>query len=60
MVKEAGHFEAYNHWVLIKGDEDAFLKWKSTHEDEWENFAKWFSKNKLKVDVENRFYRGQY
>lgn len=59
-VKEAGHFEAYNHWVLIKGDEDAFLKWKSTHEDEWENFAKWFGKNKLNVDAENRFYRGQY
>lgn len=27
LVKEAGHFEAYNHWILMKGDEEAFGEW---------------------------------
>lgn len=25
-VKDAGHIEAYNHWILMKGDEEAFQK----------------------------------
>ncbi len=59
-VKEAGHLEAYNHWLLMKGDEDNFIKWQSNNKEKWDNFIKWFSENKLKVDLSNSFYKGKY
>ncbi len=59
-LKEAGHIEAYNHWILMKGDEDGFGKWQSQNKEKWNSFAKWFSENKLKIDDTNKFYSGQY
>jgi tetratricopeptide (TPR) repeat protein len=59
-VKDAGHIEAYNHWILMKGDEEGFDKWQSANKDKWDNFVKWFNDNGLKVDNSNKFYSGQY
>lgn len=59
-VKDAGHIEAYNHWILMKGDEDGFDKWHTANKDKWDNFVKWFNDNGLKVDNTNKFYSGQY
>lgn len=57
---DEGYLEAYNHWVLMKGDEDAFDKWYNLNEKKWEAFVTWFTKNGLKVDNSNKFYSGQY
>jgi len=59
-VKEAGHLEAYNHWILMKGDEAGFDNWLSTNKVKWESFRKWFGANGLKLDNSNKFFRGQY
>jgi len=59
-VKDAGHIEAYNHWILMKGDEDGFNKWQTANKNKWDSFVKWFNDNGLKVDNTNRFYSGQY
>lgn len=59
-VKDAGHIEAYNHWILMKGDEDGFEKWHSENKEKWENFVKWFTDNGLKIDEKNKFFREQY
>jgi hypothetical protein len=59
-VKEAGHIEAYNHWILMKGDEDGFEAWHSENEEKWDNFVKWFTDNGLKIDEKNKFFREQY
>ncbi len=59
-VRDAGHFEAYNHWILMKGDEDNFEKWHSENEKKWEAFIEWFTNNGLKLDNEHKFYSGQY
>lgn len=59
-IKEAGHFEAYNHWILMKGDEEGFKKWKESNVEKWDNFISWFAENKLKIDNENYFHRNQY
>lgn len=56
-VGEAGHLEAYNHWILMKGDEDGFEKWLSANEDKWEHFIKWFGENGLKLSEANKFVR---
>lgn len=59
-IKEAGHIEAYNHWILMKGDEDGFDKWQADNKEKWDNFVKWFTDNRLKIDDTNKFYSGQY
>ena len=59
-VKDAGHIEAYNHWILMKGDEDGFDKWQSVNKDKWASFVKWFGDNGLKINDTNKFYSGQY
>lgn len=46
MILDAGHYEAYNHWLLMKGDEEGFSKWKSANEDKWNKFVEWYNKNK--------------
>ncbi|HON19812.1 MAG TPA: tetratricopeptide repeat protein [Bacteroidales bacterium] len=59
-ILKAGHLEAYNHWILMKGDEDAFDAWYSSNPEKWDNFVKWFTDNKLELDNSNKFYSGQY
>ena len=59
-VEKAGHLEAYNHWILMKGDEDGFSTWVSENEDKWDKFVEWFTKNSLKLSNKNKFYRNQY
>ena len=59
-IEKAGHFEAYNHWLLMKGDEDGFEKWYYENKEKWDNFVKWFADNGLKIDGKNKFFRGQY
>lgn len=59
-VKDAGHIEAYNHWILMKGDEEGFNKWKSENTEKWDNFIKWFTENGIIINDTNKFYNGQY
>ncbi|HMK24449.1 MAG TPA: tetratricopeptide repeat protein [Chitinophagaceae bacterium] len=59
-IKNAGHFEAYNHWLLMKGDEEGFAKWQKDNKIKWNDFIKWYSENKIQLDLTHKFYRGQY
>ena len=59
-IKEAGMIDAYNHWILMKGDEDGFEQWHTVNNERWEDFVKWFTDNPLKIDDKNKFYSGQY
>ncbi|KIA92612.1 hypothetical protein OC25_16355 [Pedobacter kyungheensis] len=52
--------EPYNYWILMKGDEIAFNKWKLANTASWNNFLKWFSGNALLIDDGHKFYRLQY
>lgn len=59
-LKEVGHMEAYNHWILMKGDEDGFDKWQTANKEKWDSFTKWFSDNKIQIDDTHKFHSGQY
>ncbi len=59
-IKDAGHIEAYNHWILMKGDEEGFDRWHAANRTQWDAFAKWFNDNPFKTDAGHRFYRLQY
>lgn len=59
-LKELGFLDAYNHWILMKGDEEAFSKWQSENKDKWDSFVKWFSDNPIEIGEINKFVSGQY
>jgi tetratricopeptide (TPR) repeat protein len=59
-ILKAGHLASYNHWVLMKGDEDKFDIWVEENEEKWTEFVTWFTDNGLKVNDSNKFYSGQY
>lgn len=59
-IQEAGHLEAYNHWLMLKGDEQAFALWHESNQEKWEAFVEWFTDNPLKLSDDYRFHRRQY
>jgi hypothetical protein len=59
-VQQAGHLEAYNYWILMKGEEDAFVVWQNANKEKWEAFVKWFTDNKMLVDDTHKFNSSQY
>jgi hypothetical protein len=59
-IKDAGHMDAYNHWLLMMGDEAGFELWLYDNEDKYYDFVDWFIENPLVLNEENRFYRTQY
>jgi tetratricopeptide (TPR) repeat protein len=59
-IKRAGHLEAYNHWLLLAGDEAGFSQWEKANPEKWSAFLKWFKDTPLKLDSKHLFYRAQY
>jgi len=59
-IADAGHFEAYNYWLLNQGEPEEFEKWKSENEEKWTAFIDWFKDNNLHLDEENRLHSTMY
>ncbi|MBF9220363.1 tetratricopeptide repeat protein [Hymenobacter ruricola] len=59
-IAKAGHAEAYNYWLLMKGDEDGFDAWAKANPEKWKNFVAWYQGNALELNARHRFYRAQY
>jgi tetratricopeptide (TPR) repeat protein len=59
-VRDAGHMQAYNYWLLRKGNDRAFKAWQAENREAYEVFLEWFRKNPLGVDKEHYFVRTQY
>ncbi len=59
-VAKAGHFEAYNYWILKKGNEAEFKAWAVKNEEKLKAFVIWFNDNKMEVDAKHTFLRTQY
>lgn len=57
---KAGQLEAYNYWLLMKGDENAFLAWQQTDKAKWESFVAYMRSNPLQLNAAHRFHRLQY
>ncbi|MFM2224978.1 MAG: hypothetical protein RJA07_1180 [Bacteroidota bacterium] len=59
-IKDAGHFEAYNHWLLYKGNETDFVIWQVKNKDKWERFIEWYKNHPINITDENKFVRTKY
>lgn len=56
-IKNEGFLEAYNYWILMKGDEKAYDTWQAANKEKWDAFVKWFVPNGLTPTAENKFTR---
>lgn len=59
-VLDAGQLEAYNHWILMKGEEQKFNDWYEANKDKWDAFVQWFNPHGLQLDKRHKFFRKQY
>lgn len=59
-VRAAGHLEAYNHWLLMKGDEEAFGTWLESNKQKLEDFYAWFKVHRIAIDKQNTFCSSCY
>lgn len=59
-VKDAGHLEAYNHWLLLAGDEEGFSKWQAKNEKKFNAFADWIGDNFPQINSKNVFLRSKF
>ncbi|MFV0417397.1 MAG: tetratricopeptide repeat protein [Dysgonomonas sp.] len=56
-VKDSGHMEAYNYWILMQGDKYECMNWQMANQDKWNAFIEWFSKNPIEINERNKFDR---
>jgi tetratricopeptide (TPR) repeat protein len=59
-LKDKGFLEAYNYWLLMKGNEPEFQDWYKNNKDNFDAFIKWFTDNPLQVNSTHFFVRTQY
>lgn len=59
-IQKAGHMEAYNYWILMKGEESTFKQWQEQNPQKWDSFVEWFKNNRLILNENHFFYREQY
>lgn len=48
-ILSAGHFEAYNYWLFKGARADEFSEWIQNHQDQFQAWLGWQSKNKFEV-----------
>jgi tetratricopeptide (TPR) repeat protein len=46
-IFEQGHFEAYNHWLLMIGNPEEYELWKESNTEKWSAFVQWFNRFQL-------------
>lgn len=44
-ILEAGHWEAYNMWLLRKGNDEEYEEWRENNEEKFSAFADWYKEN---------------
>jgi tetratricopeptide (TPR) repeat protein len=60
LLMDKGYFEAYNYWMLMKGDEDESDAWIGKNKEKWDEFVKWYTDNPMKINESNKFYKDRY
>lgn len=59
-LMEKGQFEAYNYWLLMKGNQKAFDTWVKKNTDKYNEFIEWYKINPIQLSDREKFYRWQY
>ena len=54
------YMDCYNHWLLMKGNEDEFNTWYNAHKESFDAFAKWYNDNPMQLNKKHQFFRLQY
>lgn len=57
---KAGHFDAYCYFIFKEGNIDEFEEWIKTNNAKFMDFANWYEKNRLSIDLESALYRTKF
>ncbi|MEH0156379.1 tetratricopeptide repeat protein [Limibacter armeniacum] len=57
---DLNHFESYNYWLLMMGDEEEFGMWHELNKERWDEFVTWFVQHPMELNDSNKFYSYQY
>lgn len=55
-ILDAGHFEAYSHYIFQMGASDEFETWKNNNEEKYSDFVAWYTKKKNVIDITTKNY----
>lgn len=56
-IKDLGHMEAYNYWILMQGDKYEYMNWEMANQEKWDAFVDWFGNNPIEINERNKFDR---
>ncbi len=59
-IRDAGHLETYNHWLVSQGDPVGWEFWLDAHKPEFDAFVEWFNANPLKIPKERVLVRSTF
>ena len=59
-LEKKGFADAYNHWLFMYGDIEAFKSWTKNHEEEFNAFTEWFKTHRAKSSEGHYFSRRNY
>ncbi len=59
-VKDAGHLDAYQRWLVMHGDINAFEAYLKANEVAFRSFWDWFRDKSIEFDEENGLIRSRY
>ncbi|TXF90373.1 tetratricopeptide repeat protein [Neolewinella aurantiaca] len=59
-VRDAGHFETYNYWLMSQGDPVGWEFWLDGHQEEFDAFVSWFNANPLEIPKEKVMVRSTF
>ena len=58
-LREAGHQQIYNRWLLSEADEEGFTEWYNAHEEDFDLFALYIRNNPFTQTKENYLSRNR-
>lgn len=59
-IQQAGHWDAYNYWLLRKSDPVVFDQWLQFHRYDLGAFLNWIEVNHLRLSVNNKLSRKSF
>ena len=59
-IQQAGHWEAYNYWLLRKSDPVVFDQWLQFHRYDLGAFLNWIEANHLRLGINNKLSRKSF
>ncbi|WP_051197697.1 tetratricopeptide repeat protein [Flavobacterium soli] len=59
-IQKNGFFKTYTYWIVSQGNPTEYQEWRSENEKKFDDFADWFSENRIKISQKDFNSRKDY